>query len=202
MDLKLDILKHYAYHFYPKGIENPFEEEYLSSEEYLTLIFAIDKARHWDMKKIIDALTGIEIDLKAGSHKVLNLTNFNFGDRCFHVQYSFRAQNKLRAISANISVLAPVFCVYFVEQNNLDTEFVGRRIASPEEFQPYEFVKMPGELKPLKERLVKLLSGFGYHFIPNEDLGKVIPDISFETIGLNNMTVFNAFFMNEPYCNM
>lgn len=196
-----DVLKNYAYHFYPKGIENPFEDEYLSSEEYLTLMYAIDKARDWDFDPLREALMETETEMAHEYQKVADLTNFNFSDRCFHIQYSYHTEDAIKALSVNISVLAPVFCVYYVEQLNLTTEFVGRRITHPQEFHPHDFLKMPDEFKPLKKRLVKLLSDKGYQHIPNKSLNEIIPEISYETIGIDHMTVFNAFFMNEPFCN-
>ncbi len=202
MSSLMNIYNDYAYNFYPRGISNPFEQEYLSSEEYLTLLFAIDKARDWRMDKVITSLMTVKTGIKNTNQTTLNLTNFNFGDRCFHVQYSFYTEHALQAISVNISILAPIFCVYYVGQDDLDNEFVGRRITNPEEFQPYDFEYMPKKYHALKEKLVQLVKDFGYHFVANDALGNIIPDISYETIGINNMTVFNAFFLNKPYCNM
>jgi hypothetical protein len=202
MTVMTDILKYYIYSFYPKGIENPFDDEYLSSEEYLTLKYVMDKARQWDMTPVLKPLMELEDGVLTPSPAILDLTNFNLGDRCFHVQYKYRIENRIEAISVNISILAPVFCVYHILRDQIDQVTIGKKIANPEAFFKHDFNDLPARHVPLINAVSSKLGKCGYTQIPNERLPDIIPDIAFETIGLGQMTLYNALFMNEPYCSL
>ena len=189
----------HIYNYYPKGITYPFEQEYLETKEYLRLQDAVEQARHWDMNSILGALLSIEYYNHDIPVKILNYTNFNFLDRCFVIQYRFIIGKKIKAITLNISVLLPVFCVYYLERN-MEGVVIGKPISNPEEFYAYDFNHIPDIYSDLVKLISDHLIGLGYARIQNELLDHIIPDISFETIGLNKMTLFNALFMNEPYC--
>lgn len=193
------MLTDYIYNYYPPGIENPFEEEYLSSEEYLTLLYCIDKARNWDMSNVFTSLENIVSECPGKERRVLNLTDFDFHDRSFHIQYRFQNEGVLQAISVNISVLLPVFCVYYLHTKNHNMPLKRSRIKYTSESELYDFTKFPEEYQFFKKIIIETLSELGYLFIPNSKLGSKVPDIAYETIPIDKMTVFSALFMNAPY---
>ncbi|WP_340067319.1 hypothetical protein [Ascidiimonas aurantiaca] len=193
------MLINYIYNYYPPGIENPFEDEYLSSEEYLTLRYCIDKARNWDMSNVFTSLQQILNECPGKKQKMLNLTDFDFYDRSFHIQYRFQSEGVLQAISVNISILLPVFCVYYLHTKNHNIPLKRSRIKYTSESEPYDFTKFPEEYRFFKKIIMKTLSGLGYLFIPNSKLGSKVPYIAYETIPIDKMTVFSALFMNAPY---
>ena len=70
------------------------------------------------------------------------------------------------------------------------------------DFFKYDFNLIPSKYKDLVINISKLLTKANFERIRNEDLDVVIPNITFEQIKFNKMTIFNCLFLNEPYCQL
>ena len=191
-------LNNYIYYFYPKGIRDGFSEQYLNSEQYKRLIDAIGYAKTlWQADKLKEDLKSISIEQHEGNSNFLDVTNFSFNDRAFNFQYRFENANKIvRTVCCNISVLMPAACVYFVERDFSDIQ-MGKK--ANETIFDYDLEHFPSIFDHLRQKIIDVLRLRGLIVLDNQELNMVVPEIAFEHIHYNKMTLFNCLFLNEPY---
>ena len=126
-----------------------------------------------------------------------DVTNFNFNDRSFNFQ--FRHENefkKVLTICCNISVIAPVGCIYFIERDFSDVQ-IGKKVA--DNFFEHDLDVFPEEYMPLKNKIGDILREQEIGIIDNVRLASIIPEITFGNCAYNQMTLFNCLFLDEPY---
>jgi hypothetical protein len=189
---------YYIYDYYPKGIMDSFSEEYNESVEHQRLKNSLFKAKkHFDLKAIITEFNRI-VELNQNSNcKFIDSTNFDFNDRSFNFQFRFENKKRIvKTICCNISVLMPFYCIYFIERR-YDKVEIGYKVE--EEFFNYNFNLFPKQFKKLKNDINSVLRRNGFFYINSEDLDTVVPEITFDSLEYNKMTLFNCLFLNEPY---
>ena len=194
MDNKsINFFREKAYHFYPKGKDfHVNEEAYKASEEHKNFLRTIASNKNmFDQNSIFGRINFNEEIL------IRDYSQTKLGDRCLNIQAIRKHDDFFVSLCFNISLLIPFYCTYFLK-THIDGNSIGWK-GPPKIFEPE---KQDCLNTILKIGEIQLQSQLTYNRFPFSISSEIIPDLSYYDIRHNNLTYFNAFFLNTYYTRL
>jgi|GEM_PF-5027897 hypothetical protein len=169
-----------AYTFYPKGVYG-LDEDYNKTKEIFKLRNHCKSVIESKYEIWIEILRKIESRFK-GSMNVFDTTNFFISKPSFSCELIYSTDDKKVILEIFRSFLIPYF--YISENTYYENSLINHTINSFTNFPTFisESVKLIAHESTL---------------IPSELLCKVVPNVSFDTIGFGDFVLQHAFFNKE-----
>ena len=190
--LHREVLRSLAYTYFPRDVSYVRDTDtYTNSPEYRRLL-SITSMYSGERRRYGNTI-GSELQ-KVGTGLIFrDYSLFNWLDRCFNFQFVAPKEGGFHCICLNVSILIPFYTSYVlrVEWNDRSGHWKGPPVKDKD--------LKNSTYRMLLDRAEKVLEEGLYHRFPEELLGEVIKDVSFQEIGFDAFTFFNAFFLNRLY---
>lgn len=192
--MELESLKKVAYQFYPKGISSIDNSEgYKNSLENRNLVSFLKSGALYSKKELGRLLIRMDNELDLDFEDV---TVESWYDRCYNWQALIQQEgNKKLVLCVNISKILPTYISYLLEVEF--DEALGRLKYLPRRNYDLEENDFKEIFSKLDGILTESFESTKIFKFPKDLLHVRLSDLSFQDIDFDNLTMFNAFFLNS-----